>query len=126
MGSDAVKKVQEKLFRGLGVDSTPQQQDRGEPGLKINIPKPPPTPTPPPKLGKQTDSSPKTIEETAPSKSHRERLAQQLGDEYRGVEKYRLLQDGKRERHWKRWGPYLSDRQWVNTSWRFCTIGGCS
>jgi hypothetical protein len=23
------------------------------------------------------------------------------------------LQDEKRERHWKKWGPYLSERQWV-------------
>ncbi|KIY50404.1 hypothetical protein FISHEDRAFT_39502 [Fistulina hepatica ATCC 64428] len=36
-----------------------------------------------------------------------------LGDDYRGAERYRLVQDGQRERHWKRWGPYLSDRQWA-------------
>ncbi|EON74793.1 Acyl-coenzyme A synthetases/AMP-(fatty) acid ligase [Lunatimonas lonarensis] len=28
------------------------------------------------------------------------------------IEKKRLLEDKKRERHWKKWGPYLADRQW--------------
>ena len=27
-------------------------------------------------------------------------------------EKRRLAEDEKRERNWKRWGPYLSERQW--------------
>ncbi|RDB16730.1 hypothetical protein Hypma_002430 [Hypsizygus marmoreus] len=115
MASDAVKKVQEKLFRsrGLSSDQTQLPQDR-EPALTINIPKPPPTPTPPPKLGKPSDSSPKTTPEArGDGTSHRQRLAQKLGGEYEGAEKYRLVQDGKREKHWKRWGPYLSDRQWA-------------
>jgi hypothetical protein len=37
-----------------------------------------------------------------------------LGSDYHGVERYRLEQDEARERHWKRWGPYLSDRQWAS------------
>jgi hypothetical protein len=24
----------------------------------------------------------------------------------------RLAEDAGRERHWKRWGPYLAERQW--------------
>ncbi|KAH8828359.1 Six-hairpin glycosidase-like protein [Flagelloscypha sp. PMI_526] len=39
-----------------------------------------------------------------------------LGSDYHGVERYRLEQDEARERHWKRWGPYLSDRQWATTN----------
>ncbi len=27
-------------------------------------------------------------------------------------ERKRLIEDSKREKYWKRWGPYLSDRQW--------------
>ncbi|HZZ56512.1 MAG TPA: hypothetical protein VFE31_01690 [Opitutaceae bacterium] len=29
-----------------------------------------------------------------------------------GAESNRLAQDARRERNWKRWGPYLSERQW--------------
>ena len=29
-----------------------------------------------------------------------------------GVEEQRLQEDGARKRNWKRWGPYLSERQW--------------
>jgi hypothetical protein len=29
-----------------------------------------------------------------------------------GAEAGRLIEDGNRERNWKRWGPYLSERQW--------------
>ena len=44
------------------------------------------------------------------------------------AEQERLEQDAARERNWKRWGPYLSDRQWgtvredysaVGTSWGY-------
>ncbi len=28
------------------------------------------------------------------------------------AEHLRLEEDGRREKHWKRWGPYLSERQW--------------
>jgi hypothetical protein len=45
---------------------------------------------------------------------YRERLIEKLGHRYNGVEKFRLQQDEKRERHWKRWGPYVSERQWVS------------
>jgi hypothetical protein len=34
---------------------------------------------------------------------------------YKSVEELRLEEDGKKEKHWKRWGPYLSERQWVSS-----------
>lgn len=89
--------------------------------LTINIPNSQTTPVFPAR--KTTDSSPRqdavddtliqteTMPQTRP---YRDRLAQQLGGEYKGAEKYRLRQDDTREKHWKRWGPYLSDRQWVS------------
>ena len=115
MATDAVKKVQEKLFRGGNITPRPDQYRSellAETPLTITIPKLPPTPNPPPKRERQSDS-PRKPEETI-SRSHRERLASTLGDEYKGAERYRLVQDGKKEKHWKRWGPYLSDRQWVS------------
>ena len=30
----------------------------------------------------------------------------------RGAEQIRLMQDAQRTRNWKRWGPYLAERQW--------------
>jgi hypothetical protein len=116
--ASAAKKIQEKLFGGGSTQNGQQSQDRGDSGgLTINIPKaqkPPPTPVPPPKSAAKPiiDSGPKTPEDRD-TQTYRQRLAQKLGGEYEGAEKYRLLQDGKKERHWKRWGPYLSDRQWV-------------
>ena len=32
--------------------------------------------------------------------------------EFETEEVNRLRQDDKREKNWKRWGPYLSERQW--------------
>lgn len=43
----------------------------------------------------------------------RERLLNTLGNRYTSVEEWRLEQDAKKAAHWKRWGPYLSERQWV-------------
>jgi len=40
---------------------------------------------------------------------YRDRLTRQLGDEYKGAEKYRLGEDDKREKHWKMIG---SISQW--------------
>ncbi|KII92355.1 hypothetical protein PLICRDRAFT_102685 [Plicaturopsis crispa FD-325 SS-3] len=106
MASESIKKVQGKLFRG-GIHGP--QQPAGEArssdaGLTIHIPKPSPAinTNPPPKNTK-----------TPPSNSYRSRLINELGGHYRGVERHRLLQDEKKKRHWKRWGPYLSDRQWA-------------
>src|SRR3972149_10470399 len=30
----------------------------------------------------------------------------------RNAESLRLAEDSRREKNWKRWGPYLSERQW--------------
>ena len=135
----AVQKIQDKLFgKSTTAQSTPidanidQQQlssssERVDPSssLSINIPKAnSSTNLEPPKksskLGSEDDDGPEAT--TPPLRTYRERLIERLGDKYKGVEKYRLEQDDKRERHWKRWGPYLSDRQWVsvqNRSSRF-------
>lgn len=40
------------------------------------------------------------------------RSASFFGD-YKSVEEERLQESEKKVRHWKRWGPYLSERQWA-------------
>ncbi|KAF7376117.1 hypothetical protein MSAN_00026600 [Mycena sanguinolenta] len=109
MASNTVRKVQDKLFGRSNDQEVLQDRDTG---LTINIPKPPPTPTPPPIKVQKVASSPK-IPAEEDVKPYRERLAEKLDADYQGVERYRLVQDGNKERHWKRWGPYLSDRQWA-------------
>ena len=37
-----------------------------------------------------------------------------LFDEWKSVEETRLDEDERKEKHWKRWGPYVSERQWVS------------
>lgn len=44
----------------------------------------------------------------------RERLLKQMGPRYTSVEEHRLDEANAYEKHWKRWGPYLSERQWVS------------
>ena len=51
-----------------------------------------------------------------PEDPHRNRLLQRPVRDYCGAERYRLEADRKKEVHWKKWGPYLSDRQWVHLS----------
>lgn len=34
-------------------------------------------------------------------------------DEYLGAEEKRLKEDRERKRYWKRWGPYVAERQWA-------------
>ncbi|KZT43655.1 hypothetical protein SISSUDRAFT_1040134 [Sistotremastrum suecicum HHB10207 ss-3] len=111
--SSAAKKLQSKLF-GDGSASTSPLADKPDSNLTINIPKPAPSrssgesnanepPTKPvrPSIGRTTN------------KSYREHLLDRLGTKYEGVERYRLDQDDSKERHWKRWGPYLAERQWA-------------
>ncbi|KAJ7587004.1 glycoside hydrolase family 63 protein [Mycena floridula] len=93
MAAAAVKKVQDILFRGGEATADVNRAQHKLAGLTIEITQP------------STDG--------APSNSYRERLQAKLGDQYQGVERYRLAQDEAKERHWKRWGPYLSDRQWA-------------
>lgn len=33
--------------------------------------------------------------------------------QWKSVEEKRLDEDERKEKHWKRWGPYVSERQWV-------------
>jgi len=102
------------------------------PGLTLIIPKPKLSGSAPPNLPKKpaSDQSPKAVddvnggddaeeEEAMETVPFRQRLAKKLGEDYKGAERYRLIQDDNKERHWKRWGPYLSDRQWVG----LCILG---
>lgn len=115
MSSDSIKTLQQKLFRGAEDANGIQQTESRDPGLTIQIPKPEVAPLalkPPPKTSKAASGDSK-IQQNGQTKNYRQRLSESLGVDYHGVEKYRLLQDENRERHWKRWGPYLSDRQWA-------------
>ena len=37
----------------------------------------------------------------------------------------RLIEDAKREKNWKRWGPYLSERQWGTVREDYSAYGDC-
>lgn len=37
----------------------------------------------------------------------------------------RILEDNKKERYWKRWGPYLSERQWGTVREDYSADGSC-
>ena len=109
MASSSVKAIQDKLFRG-GPGSS--DSDARDPRLTIQIPKP----AAPSNL-KVSKTSPRGLSGSdgdTIQMSYRQRLNDKLGVNYQGVERYRLQQDDDRLRHWKRWGPYLSDRQWVS------------
>ena len=41
------------------------------------------------------------------------------------AEEVRLAEDGRRERNWKRWGPYLSERQWGTVREDYSPNGEC-
>ena len=40
-------------------------------------------------------------------------------------EERRLVQDTAREKNWKRWGPYLSERQWATVREDYSAAGSC-
>jgi len=42
-----------------------------------------------------------------------------------GAEAERLAQDARRERNWKRWGPYLAERQWGTVREDYSEYGNC-
>ncbi|KAI0087956.1 Six-hairpin glycosidase-like protein [Irpex rosettiformis] len=117
------EQIRGKLFGGLGkakssgdkpIDESTTRSTPDVP-LSIHIPKPEPPavqPTPPTRKETKSDSSPKP-EVSKDSKSFRQRLIETLGPEYHGAERHRLVQDNNKELHWKRWGPYVSDRQWA-------------
>jgi hypothetical protein len=110
-----VRNIQQKLFRS---DSPSLQNTSDSPKpdipLTISIPKTvTPPPTLPSKVGKPQESNSSPTSQGNGPGLYRDRVRQKLGSVYKTVEQYRLDQDSKRERHWKRWGPYVSDRQWV-------------
>src|SRR3954452_11459663 len=41
------------------------------------------------------------------------------------VEDRRLAEDARRERNWKRWGPYLAERQWGTVREDYSSDGDC-
>ncbi|HJU06746.1 MAG TPA: glucosidase [Nitrospiraceae bacterium] len=47
------------------------------------------------------------------------------GPEVRHVESLRLQADASREQNWKRWGPYLSERQWGTVREDYSPDGSC-
>ncbi|KAI6046180.1 Six-hairpin glycosidase-like protein [Pisolithus marmoratus] len=116
MAPGVVKALQEKIFRN-GDDSLHNENETQgrDPGLTIHIPGKPPTAPKTSHPRKSLRSIPEAVppDVSVPAKSYRQKLSQLLGSAYRGTEKYRLEQDARHERHWKRWGPYLSDRQWA-------------
>ncbi|KAI0081875.1 hypothetical protein K474DRAFT_1655737 [Panus rudis PR-1116 ss-1] len=110
------KKIQGKIFRGENGETAKAAPPRSssDPSLTIHIPKPnvgQPLSTPPKIPKAETEPSPSTAER--PPEPFRHRLLKKLHTDYHGAERYRLEQDERKERHWKRWGPYLSDRQWA-------------
>lgn len=119
--SGHLKKLHAKIFRGQSTDD----KEDGKPvrsstdrNLNINIPNPVLTDSSqngpvPPKMTKTDTNTTNRDDEDVDGRPFRVRLADKLGPDYHGTERFRLEQDDKRERHWKRWGPYLSDRQWV-------------
>jgi len=113
----SAKNLQNKIFGTPSSSSSTLKPSPSDPGLTINIPtshaaspnaghtqhKPRPT-TPTAHVGKDS---------TAVPKKYRERVAAELRSDYQSVERFRLLQDECKDRHWKKWGPYLAERQWV-------------
>lgn len=115
--SSHLKKLHAKIF-----GQPPEPGKDAKPGrafdpaaLTINIPnsalaepaQPGPVPPQMPRGG------PESAGDDADSGSFRRRLAEKQGADYHGAERFRLEEDDARKCHWKRWGPYLSDRQWV-------------
>src|SRR5216117_4173801 len=41
------------------------------------------------------------------------------------AEEHRLKQDAERTKNWKRWGPYLSERQWATVREDYSPYGNC-
>ncbi len=42
-----------------------------------------------------------------------------------GAERQRLAEDARREKNWKRWGPYLAERQWGTVREDYSPDGSC-
>ena len=48
-----------------------------------------------------------------------------MPDAERKAEHHRLAEDARREKNWKRWGPYLSERQWGTVREDYSEFGTC-
>ena len=48
-----------------------------------------------------------------------------MPDAERNAEHRRLAEDAQREKNWKRWGPYLSERQWGTVREDYSEFGTC-
>src|SRR5260221_6572357 len=113
----SAKKLQNKIFGTPSSSIDILRPSPSDPGLTINIPKPISSPSlaqPQPK--KQASGTPRdshSVGVDSTPKKYRDRLITKLESEYESVERHRLAQDERRERHWERSGPYLSERQWV-------------
>ncbi|KAF8514245.1 Six-hairpin glycosidase-like protein [Hysterangium stoloniferum] len=117
--------LREKIHSGISVTPTDSSTSQATPDLTINIPTPAASPwvqKPPSKLKQNIsheapslEAIPQVnkVEDEEQFTTYREKLFDQLGADYQGVERYRLSEDEAKERHWKRWGPYLSERQWA-------------
>lgn len=116
----AAKEIRNKIFSQAAAAAEPNAQSAADQGLTIDIPKPPTAPAAPAPLPKTTKPTPKAEEVYEPeeedARSYRQKVLDLLGTAYTSVEHYRLEQDARKERHWKRWGPYLAERQWVSKS----------
>ncbi|KAF8606170.1 hypothetical protein BDV93DRAFT_469332, partial [Ceratobasidium sp. AG-I] len=111
----AAKKIQNKIFSQATAGAEPNAQSADQ-GLTIDIPKPPTAPAalaPLPKTNKPKVEEVYEPEEEEDTRSYRQKVLDLLGTAYSSVEHYRLEQDARKERHWKRWGPYLAERQWA-------------
>lgn len=53
------------------------------------------------------------------------KLPQQQQPDYDTAEKQRLEEDARREKNWKRWGPYLPERQWGTVREDYSPDGRC-
>ncbi|MBI3319422.1 MAG: glucosidase, partial [Candidatus Omnitrophica bacterium] len=45
--------------------------------------------------------------------------------QWRDAEAQRVLEDARREKNWKRWGPYLAERQWATVREDYSPDGAC-
>ena len=119
----SAKKLQNKIFGTPSSSSSTLKPSPSDPGLTINIPRQQPAAphvshTQHPKPG---PSTPVANDSTVPPKKYRDKVAAELGAKYESVERHRLLQDERKDRHWKKWGPYLAERQWVGLNQLFCS-----
>src|SRR5437763_7898535 len=48
-----------------------------------------------------------------------------MAEQMNTPEERRLEEDGRRQRNWKRWGPYLPERQWGTVREDYSADGTC-